>query len=155
MGRYPVALDSAAPLAYSGSGEPGRLALTPDGRELVYVSGVFGGTRTLAVRPLGSLTSRTIPGTAGFPMLPAVSWDGSQVAFIMANPGTIRVASLRGGPPLTLVDSGFQSQPAWGPGGFVYYVGNDQMVRRVPGGGGPPRTSWRFPLRARGAATAG
>jgi tRNA A-37 threonylcarbamoyl transferase component Bud32 len=150
VGRYPVALDSAAPLAYFGAGEPGRLALTPDGRELVYVGGAFGGTRQLFVRPLGSLTSRAIPGTAGIPMLPAVSLDGSQVAFIMANPSTIRVASLRGGPPLTLVDSGFESPPAWGPQGFVYFVNADNMVRRVPGAGGPPEDVVALPAPAAG-----
>ena len=136
VGRYPVVLDSAAPLAYFGADEPGRLALTPDGRELVYVGKVNGPNRQLFVRPLGSLTSRAIPGTQGIPFLPTVSWDGSQVAFIMANPATIRVASLRGGPLLTLVDSGFRSPPAWGPGGYVYFIGTGDRIRRVPAGGG-------------------
>ncbi len=136
VGRYPVALDSTVPMAYFGADESGRLALTPDGRELVYVGQVPGQNRQLFVRPLNSLTSRPIPGTLGLPILPAVSWDGSQVAFIMLNPATIRVASLRGGPPLTLVDSGFRGPPAWGPDGFVYFISGGGTIRRVPSVGG-------------------
>ncbi|HEX5818168.1 MAG TPA: protein kinase [Gemmatimonadales bacterium] len=150
VGRYRVRLDSAAPLSYVGAGEPGRLAMTADGRELVYVGEGAGRARQLFVRPLGSLESRAIPGTRGTPTVPVVSWDGSQVAFLMFSPSSIRVASLRGGPPLTLADSGFQSSPAWGPGGFVYFVGNDQMVRRVPGGGGPPEDVATIPPPAKG-----
>ena len=67
--------DSAAPLSYLGSDEPGRLALTPDGRELVYTGGIAGKDRQLFVRPLGSLASRPIPGTSGLPLLPTVSLD--------------------------------------------------------------------------------
>ena len=74
-------------------------------------------------------------------MLPAVSWDGSQVAFIMANPGTIRVASLRGGPPLTLVDSGFQSQPAGGPGDSCTTSVTTRWSGACPAAGGRQRTS--------------
>jgi len=138
VGRYPVVLDSMAPLAYAGSDDPGRLALTPDGRELVYAGYLAGRDRQLFVRPLGSLVSRPIPGTSGHPILPTVSWDGSQVAFISLSPPpwTIRVASLRGGPPLTLVDSGFRSAPAWGPGGYVYFMGTGDTIRRMPAGGG-------------------
>ena len=136
VGKYAVLLDSTAPLGYAGGGEPNRLALTPDGRELVYPTGLLG-QRQLVVRALGSLESHPIPGTEGSPSLPAVSPDGSQVAFLTVNPFTIRVASLRGGSVLTLVDSGFQSAAAWGPGDFVYYVGHDTLLRRVPSGGGP------------------
>ncbi len=96
------------------------------------------GTGNSSLRPLGSLVSRPIPGTSGAPVLPTVSWDGSQVAFIavIPPPATIRVASLRGGPPLTLVDSGFRGPPAWGPGGYVYFMGTGDTIRRVPAGGG-------------------
>ena len=150
VGHYAVVLDSAAPLSYLGSDEPGRLALTPDGRELVYTGGIAGKDRQLFVRPLGSLASHPIPGTSGLPFLPTVSWDGSQVAFIMANPATIRVASLRGGPPLTLVDSGFRSAPAWGPDGFVYFIGVGDTIRRVPSGGGATEDVVTLPAPSKG-----
>ena len=138
VGRYPVVLDSTAPLSYFGADESGRLALTPDGRELVYAGDLARRDRQLFVRPLGSLASRPIPGTSGNPVLPTVSWDGSQVAFITLTPPpfAIRVASLRGGPSLTLVDSGFRSAPAWGPEGYVYFMGVGDTIRRVPAGGG-------------------
>ncbi len=150
VGRYPVVLDSASPLAYFGADEPSRLALTPDGRELVYVGQVAGQDRQLFVRPLGSLASRPIPGTQGVATRPAVSWDGSQVAFMMLNPATIRIASLRGGPPLTLVDSGFRSNQAWGPGGYVYFIGTGDTIRRVPAGGGPIEDVVALPAPGKG-----
>ena len=156
VGRYPVMLDSAAPLAYGGAGEPNRLALTPDGRELIYPSGPWGGGRQFFIRPLGSLESRPIPGTRGNPLLPAVSWDGAQVAFlVLGSYPSIRVASLQGGPTLTVVDSAYLSAPAWGPGGFVYYVGNDTLIRRVPGGGGPREDVVVIPRPAAGSRYVG
>ena len=139
VGRYAVVLDSTVQLAYNGA-EPGRLALTPDGLTLVYVGNSGGGYASdnqLFVRPLRSLDVRLLVGTLGAHR-PAVSWDGSQVAF---NRGvssmSLAVIPLAGGPTLTLADSGVASGPAWGPKGFVYFLNRSGMIRRVSGSGGP------------------
>jgi serine/threonine-protein kinase len=149
VGRYEVVLGGTAPIAYRGSAEPARLALTPDGRELVYPGRMDSGPLQLFVRPLGSFASRPIPGTAGA-IMPVVSWDGAQVAYLTFNPPALRVASLRGGAPLTLVDSAFSGAPAWGPDGFVYFF-RDSTIRRIPGGGGPVEDVVKLPAPAAGS----
>ncbi len=140
VSRLAVILPSDRVLAFGGTAEPPRLALTPNGRELVYVVDTFVGVgtrRALAIRSLDQFETRLLPGTedAGGP---SVSWDGSQVAYAVAsNRLSIQVVSLRGGPALTLADSGVSSPPTWGPEGFVYFIGSGGIIRRVSGGGGP------------------
>ena len=148
VGTYAVALDSAAQLAYRGFSEPARLALTPDGSTLVYVGNRRGApvaSNQLFVRPLASLEARPLPGTVGATR-PAVSWDGSQVAFLAGlNGDSLRVAPLGGGPTLTLADSAIGSGPTWGPGGFVYYLTRTGIIRRVSGSGGPTEDVVQLP----------
>jgi len=148
VGRYEVVLGGAAPISYFGNSEPSRLALTPDGRELVYTGGADGGPMQLFVRPLDSFVARPIPGTTGA-LTPKVSWDGARVAYLTMSPFTMRVASLRGGAPLTLLDSAFTSAPEWGPNGFVYFL-RDLTIRRIPGGGGPVEDVVTLPAPAAG-----
>ena len=139
VGWYALALDSTAILAYRGTGEPPRLALTPDGRSLIYVGNVYGGfavSDRLMVRKLGSLEARELPGTQGATR-PAVSPDGSMVAFLAGpNEQTLFTAPLGGGPVIMLTDSSVTSGPAWGTGGFVYYLAGGRTILRVPGTGG-------------------
>jgi len=139
VGRYAVVLDSTAQLAYRGL-EPGRLALTPDGLTLVYVGNRgdgYASDNQLFVRPLRSLEVHGLTGTLGASR-PAVSWDGSLVAFNLGITSmSLAVIPLAGGPAITLADSGVASGPAWGPEGFVYYLNRTGMIRRVSGSGGP------------------
>jgi len=147
LGWYAVALDSTALLAYRGIGEPARLALTPDGRTIVYVGNRLGappGGNQLYVRPLGSLTARALPGTLGAAR-PSVSPDGSQVAFVTGLGDALRLVPLSGGPALTLTDSAIGSGPAWGPDGFVYYLNRTGTVFRVSAGGGPSEKVVQLP----------
>jgi len=145
VGRYVVKLDTAAPLGFGGSSDPPRLALSPDGRVLIYVAGratTRGALReddprghSLVIRPLASLAAREIAGTTGRDVsAPDISWDGTQVVFLAD--GQVRVASLQGGPPVTLpiAETGV---PTWGPGGFVYFVTADTSISRVSSSGGP------------------
>ena len=153
--RFVVTLRPDEALAYIGSFEPPRLALTPDGRELVYVADSAYARRVLRLRRLGDLESVTIPGTEEA-QSPVISWDGEQVAFVAlkslasAKP-VIRVASLRGGTTLTVVDSGSVSSPAWGPGGFVYFIGTGDVIRRVSASGGPIEDVVRLPALSAGS----
>ena len=144
VGWYAVALDSMASLAYRGISEPARLALTPDGLNLIYVGNKLGnrfnagpGANQLYVRPLARLDFRVLPGTMGATR-PAASPDGALVAFLVGAGGpSLRVVPLGGGPVLTLADSAVASGPAWGPAGFVYYLTRTGLIRRVSGTGGP------------------
>jgi len=86
------------------------------------------------------LESRQLPGTDSA-LAPAISPDGAQVAFLTgekAEERTIKIASLRGGPPITVLQGGVGSNLSWGAGGYVYFLdAPGRTVRRVPGSGGP------------------
>jgi len=143
VNRFALVLADSAPLRYTGRGsEPPRLAISPDGRELVYVGyvGTEGRRHALYVRAMDQLESRQLPGTDSA-LAPAISPDGAQVAFLTGeNPDerSIKIASLRGGPPITVLKGRVGSNLSWGPGGYLYFLDpQGRTVRRVPGSGGP------------------
>ena len=140
VSRFLVNLEPGRELAFAGTNEPPRLALTPDGRSLIYVADTLvaqGTRRVLVLRSLDQFETRLLPGTEDA-IGPAISWDGTQAAFVIFTTSpTIRVVSLRGGPTLTVADKGVESLPTWGPDGFVYFIGAGGVIRRVSGGGGP------------------
>jgi serine/threonine-protein kinase len=150
--RFAVLLDDDQALYYSGSGNPHRAAISPDGTELVYVgvdSGVpvvddrFSSTVgsvswKLWHRPFEQLRATPLPGTErGW--APVISPDGEQVAFLVPDGDwQIKVISLAGGPPITALDSGLFGSVSWGPKDELYFVGGEgRTVRRVPASGGP------------------
>ena len=148
VSRFTVMLGQGAELYYSGNDQRPRLALTPNGREIVYVGRQGALSHQLFLRPFDQLEARPLPGT-DHALAPAVSPDGALVAFIAdEEPGRVqlRVVSLRGGPPLTVVDSGAGSNPSWGSDGHVYFVdGSGRALRRVSGSGGPAETVLTLP----------
>jgi Tol biopolymer transport system component/tRNA A-37 threonylcarbamoyl transferase component Bud32 len=112
------------------------VALSPDGSQIVF-AGTSGGVSQLWRRPLGELTATPIPGTDGA-RTPVYSPDGASVAFISA--GRLRVISLTGGPPVTLVDGGVANGPsglAWSDDGWLYFRPADKdAIGRVSENGG-------------------
>ena len=113
--------------------EPGYVgasgfALSPDGTMLVYRNSVDG-QQVLFVRRWDDLTAAPIRDSDGGSR-PAVSFDGSQVAFEVD--GAIRVASFAGGPVRTLMQGAW---PEWGPDGFVYATTDSGTVRSPSIGG--------------------
>ena len=164
VSRFHVALEAAQPFFFSGQANPPRMALSPDGRELVYV-GAAAGTGAVSVGNLGSsiigsgssgtiigggsnvlmhrrfneLVARQLPGTEGA-WAPRFAPDGERVAFVTVANGrmTIRIVSLSGGPPVTVLDSGVGSAVAWGPDDHLYFLHQaEPSVYRVASGGGP------------------
>jgi len=112
---------------------PTHFALSPDGRYIVFVAS-SGDSQSLWLRPLDKIEAKPIPGTDGA-QFPFWSPDSQSVGFCAE--GKLKRVNVSGGPPLTLVDSGFVSPPTWGPDGFVYFLGESGVVRRVSGSGGP------------------
>ncbi len=112
-----------------------RLAVSPDGRRLVFVSG-NNGVPSLYVRDVGQFTSTLIAGTAGADH-PAVSPDGLEVAFTADR--KIKKVALGGGEPVVLSDSPVGLGLSWGLDGYIYFnPGPSFGVSRVPGTGGVP-----------------
>ncbi len=150
--RFVVVFDDDQALFYSGGGNAPRVAIAPDGLELVYVgldsavpvadnrfsSSVGRQSWKLWHRPFDQLQGTPLPGTErGW--APAISPDGEQVAFLVFDGGwQIKVISLAGGPPITALDSGVSGMVSWGPNDELYFVSEEgRTLRRVPASGGP------------------
>ncbi|MDA2929473.1 hypothetical protein MYX84_05925, partial [Acidobacteria bacterium AH-259-O06] len=99
--KFVISPPSSAPLRFRG-GPPINLAISPDGRRIVYIAR-RDGTTQLYVRPLDDFVARPIPGTEGTQACPFFSPDGEWVGFFAD--GKLKKVSLRGGPPITLCDA--------------------------------------------------
>src|SRR6267378_4525601 len=112
--RYTLAIDSSEAMVPS-TGWSGRVAISPDGSRLAY----FGGPRSqLLIRTRNQLHAIAVPGTEGATS-PFFSPDGRQVGFL--RDFMVQIASLDGGPPITVLDSLIGvSGASWGPDNFIY-----------------------------------
>jgi serine/threonine-protein kinase len=104
----------------------GRIALSPDGRALVY-SGPGDGEPRLWIRRLDQLEATPIAGTEGASS-PSFSPDGQRIAFVKA--GTqVRIASLAGAPTVTLYDKANTTSLDWGSDGYIYFEVDSGIAR--------------------------
>ena len=106
------------------------LTLSPDGSHIAFIGPTTEGSGSQVwVRSRDQLESRPLPGSVGAHQ-PFFAPDGRRVAYINATGArAIKVVSLGGEPPVTLVDStAFRLGGAWGTDGYVYFS-------LVPGGG--------------------
>jgi len=142
VSRYNVSLPSFAPAVLGTVGS--RIAITPSGDQLVYVGmGVQQGNREqLYIRDRNALEGRPLPGTDGG-FAPAISLDGTKVAFLTGDAGTsISVASITGGPPVVVSDSGTDlSGLSWGPDDYLFAAAQGASragagIVRIRAGGG-------------------
>jgi serine/threonine-protein kinase len=113
------------------------LALSPDGRQLVYAVGSEG-KEQLYVRAVNQFDGRPISGTAGG-LGPTFSPDGQTIAFIADH--KLKTVPLGGGTPTVLVDSVDGRGVCWAADGNVYYnPGPATGIWKVPARGGTPTT---------------
>ena len=139
VSRFSLFLPASRALQQIGQ-SGGRLAISPDGRRLVYVGPGEGGPR-LWLRRLDQLDATPISGTEGGAS-PFFSPDGRQVGFITRG-RTVRLVSLEGGPPLTLTDSANTTGGDWGADGYVYFE-VDSGIGRARATGGPVEPVYRI-----------
>jgi DNA-binding winged helix-turn-helix (wHTH) protein/Tol biopolymer transport system component len=113
------------------------VALSPDGRRLVYVAGSTGRYR-LYSRRLDEFTAQPIPGTENGHG-PFFSPDGQHIAFFAD--GRLLRTALDGGEPLVLTDgAGAGLGGTWTPDGrIVFGRGTFDGLWEVSAGGGTPR----------------
>jgi len=113
--RFTIALPGAATLrTYEVA-----LALSPDGRELVYVQGSDDQQSVLMRRPLGALDAKTIPGTEDA-TAPFFSFDGTSVAFFAD--GKLKRVRLDGSLPAIVCDAPPSLGGAWAPDGTIVFA---------------------------------
>jgi Tol biopolymer transport system component len=128
--RLSVTLPETEPLDGRGS-----LAISPDGRRLVY-AGRSGNTINLFLRNLDRETPIRLDGTAGG-QAPFFSPDGQWLGFLPEHDGTIRKVSLRGGAPITICDGAWIGA-CWCPDDTIIFTRSTYDLARVPAAGGTP-----------------
>jgi Tol biopolymer transport system component len=102
--------------------EKGRfppVALSPDGRLLVYAAATDGGRTSLFLRPLDELSARPIPATEGA-STPFFSPDGRWLAFYAD--GLLKKVSVAGGVPLTIGDAPPVWSATWGENDRIVFA---------------------------------
>jgi len=120
--RYNLVFDPAEAMIQPVGFFWGRVALSPDGSRLAYV----GGPRAqLLVRQRNQLHAIAISGSEGAES-PFFSPDGQQVGFITGG-NKLQIASLSGGPLITVTDSVIgEAGASWGRDGYIYLDGRDK-----------------------------
>ena len=117
-----------APLPTGGA----RIALSPDGRAMVYSGPADGGNR-LWVRLFDQLDATPIAGTENGSS-PFFSPDGKRVGFIKEGT-SVRIASLAGAPTVTLTDKANSTSGDWGDDGYIYFEVDSGVARMRATGG--------------------
>jgi hypothetical protein len=118
-----------------GTGQATQLAVSPDGRHIVFVAATHD-TFRLWLRPVGTLASRPIPGTedGSFPFW---SPDSRFVGFFAG--GKLKKVLAAGEPPIVLCDAPAGRGGTWNAGNVIVFapaaVG---PLQRVSGTGGIP-----------------
>jgi len=116
--RYTLVIDSTEAIA-RGEARSGRMAFSPDGSRLAYVSGP---RWQLLIRQRNQLRATVVRETEGV-TTPFFSPDGSQLGFLAMR--KMRIVSINGGSPITVTDTltGL-SGASWGPDNFIYADGS-------------------------------
>ena len=130
--QFSVALRKSEELQAPPTQGGNRIAISPDGRQIVF-TGPGQGASQLWVRRLDQLTSTPIAGTEGG-YSPFFSPDGRQVGFIKGG-NTLRLASLDGAPTVTLLDTANTVSADWSADGWIYIEGGAGILRLRPTGG--------------------
>jgi serine/threonine protein kinase/Tol biopolymer transport system component len=136
VARLTIALpsgDQVVTLKAGGGLQTPALALSPDGRLLVYV-GIRDGRQQLYVRSLDSLESRPITGTDGATN-PFFSPDGQWVGFFAQ--GKLRKVSVIAGAVQVLCEASIAMGGSWGPDNSIYFAAtNISGLSKVSASGG-------------------
>lgn len=132
--RVVIALPAEQQLAL---GPSPSLAVSPDGRRLVYVAAQPGSRTQLYLRPIDRFDASVIPGTEGA-SAPFFSADGSWVGFYAGD--AIQKVSLDGGAPLKICDAPPVASATWGRDDRITFATTltGDGLWRVPADGGEP-----------------
>jgi Tol biopolymer transport system component len=113
------------------------VALSPDGRTLVYRAREEGGVWRLYRRTLDVLDATPISGTEGSAQSPFFSPDGQWVGFTAPGSNTLMKVPLAGGRPVRIGSMPVAPRGAsWGLDGTIIVGANASGLMRVPASGG-------------------
>jgi len=121
-----------------GRGAYPPVAISPDGRRLVFVVEPVDGSPQLYLRSLEQFGAVPMPGTENA-VSPFFSPDGDWVGF-WAN-GMVQKVAVEGGAPIKICDLPQTYRGAsWGPDDIIILGGNNTGLEQVSAGGGMPMT---------------
>jgi eukaryotic-like serine/threonine-protein kinase len=118
----------------AGSGVASQLAVSPDGRHVVF-SAHGGGAYSLWLRPMSSLAATELQGStdATFPFW---SPDSRFVAFFAG--GKLKKVQISGGPPVVLCDAAEGRGGTWNRDNVILFGTLASALQRVASAGGTP-----------------
>jgi eukaryotic-like serine/threonine-protein kinase len=120
--------------------DPTSFALSPDGRQIVFVAAGDGGS-TLWLRPLDQTTAQPLPGTRGA-TFPFWSPDSRAIGFFAD--AKLKRLDLPGGKAQELADASNGRGGAWSRDGVILFAANViSGLLRVPATGGTPTSVTR------------
>ena len=145
--RFVLLPGVGAEVAYPVSNTTTYLAVSPDGRQVVYAATHGGAGWALDIRRLDQLHARTLPGTEGG-TFPEFSPDGRWIAFGAAD-GSLRKVAADGSSLSTLapLDAGGVNGITWISDREIVFARLNLAFRglwRVPADGGEPARFTRF-----------
>jgi len=116
----------------------GAMAVSPDGRWMVFPAVGADGIGRYWLRSLETVEARALEGTEGAYTPPAWTADSKYVLFTPLG-GGLKKVDIQGGPPQSLSNSGgLNGASANRDGVIVYGLAGNQPLFRVPVGGGMP-----------------
>ncbi|MBI3668115.1 MAG: serine/threonine-protein kinase [Acidobacteria bacterium] len=124
----------------------GSIAVSPDGKQLAFVTTSPDGSTSLWVRPFASLTARALPGTEGA-VHPFWSPDNRFLGFFAE--GKLQKISVEGGPPQALCEVFDARGGTWSRDGVIVFSPNpgDRLYRIAETGGAPTPVTTLDPSR--------
>lgn len=112
-----------------------RLALSRDGRRMVFVRESAIGGRQLWTRTLEDLDPTPLAGSDRA-FSPFFSPDGRSIGYLIPSPVSLKTIPITGGAPIGLADSSLGLYGAtWGPNGFIYASSRDGGLVKISTGG--------------------
>ena len=137
--RFVIVPPANQPLSIQGFQRD--IAITPDGRAIVYRVAQGANDVHLAVRALDQLDARILPGITVV-RSPFVSPNGQWIGFFEGQNGQLKKVSILGGPPVALCKYvGIPLEGSWGADDTIIFATNDRStgLMSVGAGGGDPK----------------
>jgi len=136
VARFQIPIPDSVPLDLGGNSAD--LAISPDGRLVLYQTRDAESRYQLVVRSLDRVETTALRGGEGA-VAPFVSDDGQQIGFFDRDGTTLRVAPAGGGPPVVLARVPASRGADWLPDGRIVLGTQSSGLYEVPSGGGEPR----------------
>jgi len=111
-------------LVFDPGGRRGPMALSPDGKRIVFAATGEDGKSQLWIRPLDGTPPQPIPGSSGG-TFPFWSPDARYVGFFAG--GKLKKVDTAGGPPVTLAEAPNPRGGSWSTSGTIVFAPNNNL----------------------------